>query len=141
MSTLRKNEGVVPSMAEPRGNFPHFRRAGNFIYVSGTSSRLPDGTFIGASVGENGDLSLDIRRQTQSVIENIQEILKAAGADLSNVVDLSVFLTNMDNFDQFNEVYNQFFDYSGPARTTVAVRSLPHPHLLIEIKAVAYKEN
>ena len=79
MSALRKNEGVVPGMAEPRGSYPHFRRAGNFIYVSGTSSRLPDGTFVGASVDENGDLSLDMRRQVQAVIENIEEILKAAG--------------------------------------------------------------
>ena len=141
MSAISKNEGIVPGLAEPRGKFPHFRRAGNFIYVSGTSSRLPDGTFIGASVDENGGLSLDIRRQTKAVIENIREILKSAGADLRDVVDLSVFLTDMDDFDQFNEVYGQFFDYSGPARTTVAVRRLPHPHLLIEIKAVAYKEN
>ena len=127
-------------MAEPRGQFPHFRRAGNFIFVSGTSSRLSDGSFIGVCVDETGAVNLDIRSQTKAVIENIRDILKAAGAGLRDVVELSVFLTSMDDFEQYNEVYNQYFDYSGPARTTVAVRELPHPHLLVEIKAIAYKE-
>ena len=140
MNTNTKYEGVVTGMAEPRGQFPHFRRAGNFIFVSGTSSRLSDGSFIGVCVDETGAVNLDIRSQTKAVIENIRDILKAAGAGLRDVVELSVFLTSMDDFEQYNEVYNQYFDYSGPARTTVAVRELPHPHLLVEIKAIAYKE-
>ena len=133
-------EGVVDGMAEPRGQFPHFRRAGNFIFVSGISSRLPDGSIIGASVDETGAVQLDLRSQTKAVIENIRDILKTAGVELRDLVEVSVFLTSMDQFEQYNEIYNQYFDYSGPARTTVAVRELPHPHLLIEIKAVAYKE-
>ena len=139
MNVRTKHEGVVDGMAKPRGQFPHFRRAGNFIFVSGISSRLPDGSIIGASVDQTGTVQLDLQSQTRAVIENIRDILKAAGAELRDLVELSVFLTSMDDFEQYNEIYNHYFDYSGPARTTVAVRELPHPHLLIEIKAIAYK--
>ncbi len=140
MNNRKSNEGVVENLAKPRGTFPHFRRAGNFIFISGTSSRLPDGSFVGASVDENGNLYLDIQSQTRAVLDNISTILESAGANLQEVVELTVFLTNMDDFEPYNEVYSEYFDYSGPARTTVAVRELPHPHLLIEIKAIAYKE-
>jgi len=77
--------------------------------------------------------------QTRAVIENIRDILKSAGAELSDCVEISAFLVSMNDFGGYNEVYGEFFDYSGPARTTVAVHQLPHPHLLIEIKAVAWK--
>lgn len=130
---------VLQTKAKPRGKYPHFRRAGDFIFVSGTSSRRPDNTFVGAQADEAGTVQLDIRAQTRAVIENIRDILRSAGADLSDCVEITSFLVNMNDFGGYNEVYGQFFDYSGPARTTVAVHQLPHPHLLIEIKAVAYK--
>ncbi|HWK63116.1 MAG TPA: RidA family protein [Eoetvoesiella sp.] len=130
---------VIPGKAKPRGRFPHFRRAGDFIFVSGTSSRRPDNSFEGVQVDAMGTTSLDIRAQTRAVIENIRDILASAGADLSDVVEVSAFLVNMNDFGGYNEVYGQFFDETGPARTTVAVHQLPHPHLLIEIKAIAYK--
>ncbi len=131
--------GVIPGKAKPRGRFPHFRRAGDFIFVSGTSSRRPDNSFEGVQVDAMGTTSLDIRAQTRAVIENIRDILASAGASLSDVVEISAFLVNMNDFGGYNEVYGQFFDENGPARTTVAVHQLPHPHLLIEIKAIAYK--
>ena len=81
---------------------------------------------------------LDIRAQTRAVIGNIRDILTAAGATLSDVVEVSTFLVSMDDFAGYNEVYSEFFGFDGPARTTVAVAELPHPHLLIEIKAVAW---
>ncbi len=130
---------VVEGKAAPRGNFPHVKRAGDFLFVSGTSSRRPDNTFEGADQLPDGSWHLDIRKQTQAVIENIRDILGSVGADLRDVVEVSTFLVDMDHFDDYNEVYNRYFDYSGPTRTTVAVRQLPHPHLLIEIKAIAYK--
>jgi len=130
---------VIPGKAKPRGRFPHFRRAGDFIFVSGTSSRRPDNSFEGVQVDAMGTTSLDIRAQTRAVIENIRDILASAGAGLSDVVEVSAFLVNMNDFGGYNEVYGQFFDETGPARTTVAVHQLPHPHLLIEIKAIAYK--
>jgi 2-aminomuconate deaminase len=70
-------------------------------------------------------------------MENIRSILAAAGADLSDLVQVTTYLVNMNDFGGYNEVYAEFFDESGPARTTVAVHQLPHPHLLIEIQAVA----
>ena len=73
------------------------------------------------------------------MIENIRDILASAGAGLADVVEISTFLVNMNDFGGYNQVYGEFFDADGPARTTVAVHQLPHPQLLIEIKAVAYK--
>lgn len=131
--------GVIPGKAVPRGRFPHFKRAGDFIFVSGTSSRRADNSFEGVQVDAMGTTVLDIRAQTRAVIENIRDILASAGAGLSDVVEISAYLVNMNDFGGYNEVYGQFFDETGPARTTVAVHQLPHPHLLIEIKAVAYK--
>ena len=130
---------VLAAKARPRGTFPHFRRAGDFIFVSGTSARRADDSIAGAESGNNGSAELDIRTQTRSVIENIRDILAAAGASLADVVEVSTFLVSMDDFNGYNEVYSEFFGYQGPARTTVAVAALPHPHLLIEIKAVAWR--
>jgi 2-aminomuconate deaminase len=129
---------VVPGKAKPRGRFPHIRRAGDFLFVSGTSSRRPDNSIAGASADELGAVALDIREQTRVVIENIRDILKSMGADLSDLVEISSFLVNMNDFRGYNEVYGEYFDETGPTRTTVAVHQLPHPHLLIEMKAVAY---
>ncbi|MBN8556554.1 MAG: RidA family protein [Proteobacteria bacterium] len=130
---------VVAGKATPRGRFPHIKRAGDFLFVSGTSSRRPDNSFAGVQVDALGVTNLDIRAQTRAVIENIRDILRSEGADFSDLVETQVFLVNMNDFGGYNEVWAEFFDYDGPTRTTVAVHQLPHPHLLIEIKAVAYK--
>jgi len=130
---------VVPDKATPRGTFPHVKRSGDFIFVSGTSSRRPDNSIAGATADADGALRLDIREQTRAVIDNIAEILAAAGASLEHLVDITTFLVDMADFDGYNEVYAEYFDYQGPTRTTVAVHQLPHPHLLIEIKATACK--
>lgn len=129
---------VLTGKAKPRGRFPHVTRAGDFVFVSGTSSRRPDNSIEGAEVDEFGTADLDIRAQTRAVIENIREILRVEGAGLANVVEISTFLVNMNDFGGYNEIYGEYFDESGPTRTTVAVHQLPHPHLLIEIKAIAY---
>ena len=134
-----KQSEVISGKAKPRGRFPHYRRAGDFIFVSGTSSRLPDNTFAGVSVDAMGTTDLCIETQTRAVIENIGSILNSAGACLDDVVEISTFLVNMNDFKGYNRIYSEFFSETGPARTTVAVHQLPHPHLLIEIKAVAYK--
>ena len=129
---------LLASKAKPRGKFPHLKLAGPFLFVSGTSSRLPDNTFEGVEVDEMGTTNLDIKRQTRAVIENIRSILQSVGADLEHIVDVTTFLVNMNDFGGYNQVYGEYFDYEGPARTTVAVHQLPHPHLLIEIKVTAY---
>jgi 2-aminomuconate deaminase len=129
---------VVPDLARPRGRYPHFRRAGDFIYVSGTSSRRVDNTIAGASADAMGTMQFDIREQTRGVIRNISAILAAAGASLSDVVDVTAFLVDIGDFAGYNEAYGEFFGHDGPARTTVMVHQLPHPHMRIEIKAVAW---
>lgn len=128
---------LVTGKATPRGRFPHVKVAGGSIYVSGTSSRRPDNTIAGAQVDEFGTTTLDIRLQTRTVIENVRDILNAVGAELDDLVSVTTFLVNMNDFGGYNEVYGEFFDETGPARTTVAVHQLPHPHLLIEMQAIA----
>ncbi len=128
---------LVDGMATPRGKFPHVKVANGFAFVSGTSSRRPDNTIAGASVDAMGTTSLDIGVQTRAVIENIAGILASVGASLADVVQVTTYLVNMNDFGGYNAVYAEFFDASGPSRTTVAVHQLPHPHLLIEIQAVA----
>ena len=130
---------VIAGRAKPRGKYPHIKRAGDFLFVSGTSSRRADNSIAGAEVDQMGASRLDIREQTRAVIENVRDILATAGASLQDVVEITTYLVNMNDFAGYNEVYGEFFDYDGPARTTVAVHQLPHPHLLIEITARAYK--
>ncbi|WP_117208477.1 RidA family protein [Allorhizocola rhizosphaerae] len=124
-------------LVTPRGRFPHVKVAGGFAFVSGTSSRRPDNTIAGASADELGTTSLDIRVQTRAVIENIRAILGTVGLDLQDLVQITAYLVNMNDFGGYNEVYGSYFDENGPTRTTVAVHQLPHPHLLIEMQAVA----
>ena len=134
MSTARTVEGK----ATPRGRFPHVKVAGGFAFVSGTSSRRPDNSIAGASVDAMGTATLDIREQTRAVIENIRDILRDVGADLSDLVQITAYLVSMNDFGGYNAVYADYFDENGPTRATVAVHQLPHPHLLIEIQAVAH---
>lgn len=130
---------VVEGKAQPRGRFPHIKRAGDFLFVSGTSSRRADNSIAGAETDKSGATHLSIGEQTRAVIENIRDILASMDASLRDVVEISTFLVTMDDFEGYNRIYSEFFDEQGPARTTVAVHQLPHPHLLIEMKAVAYK--
>ncbi|GHG13467.1 MULTISPECIES: RidA family protein [Streptomyces] len=129
---------IVPGAAPPRGRFPHLRRAGDLVFVSGTSSRRPDGGFAGASADPMGVTDLDIRVQTRAVLDNIASLLGAVGGGLDDLVSVTAYLVNMNDFGGYNEVYAAYFDETGPTRTTVAVHQLPHPHLLIEISAVAH---
>ncbi|USI91472.1 RidA family protein [Rhodococcus pyridinivorans] len=132
------NARVIEGLATPRGRFPHVKVAGDFVYVSGTSSRRPDNTFIGVAVDEMGTTRLDIRAQTRAVISNIQAILAEVGAELTDLVQVTTYLVSMNDFGGYNEVYAEMLDEAGPTRTTVAVHQLPHPHLLIEMQAVAH---
>lgn len=130
---------VIPGKATPRGAYPHVKAVGDLIWVSGTSSRRSDNTIAGAEVGADGAVTLDIAAQTRAVIDNIRDILHSVDADLGDVVQVTSYLVDMSDFTRYNEVYAEYFDHSGPTRTTVAVRELPHPHLLIEIQVVAHR--
>ena len=126
----------------PRGAYPHVKVAGDFIFVSGTSSRRPDNSIAGVEIiDEMGTKRLDIFEHTKAVLQNIERNLQTVGASLKDVVEVSSFLVNMNDFAGYNKAYAQFFDKeTGPSRTTVAVHQLPHPDLVVEIKVVAYKK-
>lgn len=130
---------VVSGLAAPRGRFPHLRVAGDYLFVSGTSARQPDNRVAGAHADALGTVTLDIREQTRAVLHTIDAILRTADCSLADLVQVTTYLVSMNDFGGYNEVYAEFFDESGPVRTTVAVHQLPHPHLLIEIQAVAYR--
>ena len=124
----------------PRGRYPHVKVVGDVVYVSGTSARQPDNSIAGASADELGTARLDIREQTRAVIENIRTVLRSVGADLADLVQVTTYLVSMNDFGGYNTVYGEYFSEDGPTRTTVAVHQLPHPHLLIEMQAVAHIE-
>lgn len=134
---------ILEHRAGALANYPHARRVGDLIFVSGVSSRRPDNSHDGVTIVRDGTgavirVDKDIAAQARAVIENIAAILAAAGAGLEHIVDVTVFLVDMDDYAAFNAVYNEYFDAAaGPTRTTVAVHQLPHPHLLVELKVVA----
>ena len=127
----------------PRGAYPHVKVVGDFIFVSGTSSRKSDNSIAGVHIiDEMGTKKLDAYIQTKEVLQNIDNNLKAIGASLKDAVDVTSFLVNMNDFADYNKAYAEFFTAAtGPARTTVAVHQLPHPDLVVEIKVTAYKKN
>jgi enamine deaminase RidA (YjgF/YER057c/UK114 family) len=129
---------IAADRAQPLGRYPHTRRVGPWVFVSGTSSRRPDNSYAGAEKSDDGQWQLDIKIQTKAVLENIHHYLQLNNGDLGHLVDVTVFLKNMADFDAYNEVYNSFFPETGPCRTTVEVSDLPRPQILIEIKGTAY---
>lgn len=132
---------TIAGKAKPLGAYPHIKRVGDFVFVSGTSSRCPDNSIAGVEVDKNGVKHFDIVAQTKAVLENISDILKEENATLNDVVDVTTFLIDMNDFKGYNETYATFFkSENGPTRTTVAVHQLPHPDLVIEIKVMAYKK-
>ena len=126
----------------PRGAYPHTKRVGDFIFVSGTSSRRADNSIAGVEIIDAmGTKKLDAKVQTREVLQNIDKNLAKEGASLADVVDVTSFLVNMNDFADYNKAYAEFFNpKNGPTRTTVAVHQLPHPDLVVEIKVVAYKK-
>lgn len=124
---MRPAATTVAGKAAPLGRYPHVRRSGELLFVSGTSARQGDDSVAG----------VEIRDQTRAVLENVSDILQAVGAGLSDVVQVTTYLVSMDDFAGYNDVYGEFFDENGPARTTVAVHQLPHPQLLVEIQVTA----
>ena len=126
----------------PRGAYPHVKVVGDFIFVSGTSSRRADNSIAGVDIIDAmGTKFLNIETQTSEVLKNIDANLQTVGASLKDVVDVAVFLVNMNDFAGYNKVYGTFFEKeTGPTRTTVAVQQLPHPDLVVEIKVTAFKK-
>jgi 2-aminomuconate deaminase len=136
----REAEAMIVSLraAEAVGPYPHARRAGNLLFVSGIGPRRRGACEIpGAVLDAKGKvLSYDIAEQCRSAFENLRFILEDAGTTWERIVDVTVFLTNMDDFAAYNKVYAEHFPELRPARTTVEVTRLPSP-IAIEIKAIA----
>jgi len=132
-------EIVSSTSAEPVGLYPHARRYGDLLFLSGIGPRQhASKTIPGVYLGANREiLSYDIKVQTEAVIQNVKKILEAAGSSLDKVLDIQVFLTNMkQDFTGFNEVYNEAFQNIRPTRTTVEVGALPTP-IAVEFKVLA----
>jgi 2-aminomuconate deaminase len=123
----------------PVGAYPHARRVGNLIFLSGVGPRQPGTSEIpGLSREADGRvMAKDIRKQTRATIENVKTILEAAGSSLDRVVDVMVFLTDMENdFAGYNEVYAEYFASIQATRTTIGVTALPTP-IAVELKVIA----
>ncbi len=135
------------SGAAALANYPHAVRVGELVFVSGTSSRIAgpgptrhEGvTLHHDAAGAVTRVETDCEVQTAAVLRNIDGHLRSAGLTLQDVVDATVFLVDMADYAAMNRAWNAAFPdaAAGPARTTVAVAALPHPHLRVEIKAVA----
>ena len=124
---------------EPVGVYPHARRAGNLLFLSGVGPRERGSTAIpGVQLDAHGQiLSYDIEAQCRSVFQNVRSIVEEAGASWDDIVDVTVFLTNMkDDFEVYNRVYAEYFADYRPCRTTVEVNKLPTP-IAIELKVIA----
>lgn len=126
------------SRARPLGNYPHLKRAESFIFISGTSARRPDNSFEGVTEHKDGTVSLDIKKQTQYVFESISDMLESVGSSLADLVDIQAYLLDMSEYAAFNDAYARFFKPDGPARTTVGVGQLTHPHQGLMVRAVAF---
>jgi len=128
--------------AEPVGLYPHAKRVGNLLFLSGIGPRERGSKNIpGVVLDENGNVvSYDIAAQTHSVFRNVKAILEEAGSSLDKVIDVTVFLTNMkDDFKTFNQIWAEYFKENPPCRTTVEVNALPTP-IAIEFKVIALIE-
>ncbi len=124
---------------EPVGAYPHARKVGNFLFLSGIGPRVRGSKEIpGVVLDKNGNVTnYDIEQQCRSVFDNVRTVLEEAGSDWNRLVDVMVFLINIkDDFDTYNRVYAEYFSGNRPCRTTVEVTSLPTP-IAIELKCIA----
>lgn len=136
MSLEQLNSNKAP---EPVGLYPHARRVGNMLFLSGVGPRKRGSKEIpGVTLNEKGEIeSYDIEIQCRSVFENVRTILEEVGSSWDKMVDVTVFLTNMkDDFQTYNKLYAEYFKDVMPARTTIEINSLPTP-IAIELKVIA----
>lgn len=124
---------------EPVGAYPHARKVGNLLFLSGVGPREKGSKKIpGVELDENGNIiSYDIETQCRSVFKNVRAIVEDAGSSWDKIIDVTVFLTNMkDDFKTYNRIYAEYFSDNQPCRTTIEIKSLPTP-IAIELKVIA----
>lgn len=139
MSTDSREGYMSERAPEPVGPYPHARRVGNLLFLSGVGPRARGQKEIpGVELDANGEIvSYDIEAQCHSVFDNVKSVLEDAGSSWEAMVDVTVFLTNMkQDFATFNRIYGEYFVTHKPARTTVEVGALPTP-IAIELKVIA----
>lgn len=133
------NKITADDAPEPVGLYPHARRVGNLLFLSGVGPREKGTKEIpGVELNDAGEiLSYDIEAQCHSVFKNVRTIVESSGSSWANIVDVTVFLTNMkDDFKTYNQLYAEYFADNQPCRTTVEISSLPTP-IAIELKVIA----
>ena len=126
---------------EPVGSYPHAKKVGSLLFLSGVGPRVRGSKDIpGVTLNSSGEIiNYDIEKQCLSVFNNVRQILNESGSGWKNIVDVTVFLTNMkDDFSKFNQIYSEYLEGFEVTRTTVEVGSLPTP-ILVEFKVVAHK--
>jgi len=135
------DESIVraPGAPAPVGAYPHARRVGDLLFLSGIGPRTAAGGDVpGLELGADGQVAdYDIATQCHAVFANVRTVLESAGARWEDLVDVTVFLTDIDrDFAEYNRIYAEYFDDNGPCRTTVEVNRLPTP-IAIELKCIA----
>ncbi len=139
-----RSKSVTSNQApEPVGAYPHAKQVGHLLFVSGLGPRERGSkTIPGVTLDDQGNVvSHDIEAQCRSVFKNVRVVVEEAGSNWDNIVDVTVFLTNMKaDFPTFNRIYAEYFKSNQPARTTVEVTALPTP-IAIELKVVATMPN
>ena len=132
---------ITPSAPDPLGNYVHAMAVGDLLFLSGIASRHPTSNEVpGLVLDDQGiRLSYDIKAETRATLENIRAILLAGGSDFEHVIDVQVFLRDMQDFASYNEVFAEFFPSHKPARTTIGVAGLPG-QISIEMKVTALKK-
>lgn len=139
MSDQKKFE--TKKAARPVGAYPHACEAGHFVFLSGIGPRQAGSNSIpGFELDKEGHVvSYDFEKQVHAVMKNVKAVLHAAGLEWENLIDITVFLVNMErDFNTFNAIYSTYFTDHQPCRTTVEVNALPTP-IAIELKCIAYK--
>lgn len=135
-SSVEKNSDTAP---EPVGLYPHARQVGDLLFLSGVGPRQKGSKDIpGVTLDEAGKITdYDIAAQCHSVFNNVKDILESSGANWTDLVDVTVFLTNMkDDFPIYNKIWADYFSDNPPCRTTIEISSLPTP-IAIELKCIA----
>jgi 2-aminomuconate deaminase len=136
MTTVAYNSATAP---EPVGHYPHARRVGNLLFLSGVGPRQKGTKNIpGVTLDTSGNIiAYDIEAQCHSVFKNVRDILESCGATWEDLVDVTVYLTNMkDDFPKYNALWKQYFPTDPPCRTTLEINKLPTP-IAIELKCIA----
>ena len=134
------NSNTAP---EPVGAYPHAKKVGNLLFLSGVGPRKKNSKDIpGVTLNDQGEIiKYNIEEQCHSVFNNVKVILEASGANWTDLVDVTVFLTNMkDDFSKYNQIWKEYFGENPPCRTTVEILSLPTP-IAIELKCIANLDN